>query len=337
MLRFIKGEYAMKAFTNRMAVVILPFILTACVGSSTTNQTATGTGTSTSTGTGTGTSTGPIPLKLNMNKSIYQTFGNYSGLGLPSGRLTITTDSEGTDVYGKYSVVKDGALVSVGTVSGSSSKLFLFSSNTSCKENLSLYPIRLSSATDDRTKVSIQGENCSGQSIVATEYIKKVNVLPSSLAAIAANIRVFVGNNVDMTISASSADNVTFLGTLSLNNANTEISPLVGAERKTATATVVGFSTYSSSNSNIVRLVTNGGNYVQFKVTNFSGHLFSPTDALTFPENVAAPQTYIRVKPATAGYEIDKLNVYVTDLTQSILLGNNPSDILTTLTPYTPL
>ncbi|MDD2732933.1 MAG: hypothetical protein PHF56_03250 [Desulfuromonadaceae bacterium] len=322
----------MKAFINLIAVVVFSFILTACVGDSSANKTATVPVSPSA------TTPEDLTQKINLKAAIYQTFSSHPGF--PSGKLTLTTDSVGTEVYGKYSVIKNGTLVSYGSVSGSTSKLFLFSSyTTNCKEKLSIYPL---SATKDSTKIQIFGEDCSGQPIIATEYIKKVNGLSSIISTVIAKTLIFVGNNVDMTISASSADNVTFLGTLSLNNENLELLSFnnTSTARRTGTATVVGFSTYSSSNSNIVRPVNNGGNYVQLKVTNFSGHLFSPADVLTFPDNVTAPQTYIRLKPASAGYEIDKFNVYVTDtfpLTQSILLGNNPSDILTTTTPYNPL
>lgn len=335
--RYIKGEFAMKAFTKLMAMMILPFILTACIGSSSTSTTA--------------TTPPPPPIsedltqKINMRAAIYQTYSSHPGF--TSGKLTLTTDSVDTDVYGKYSVIKDGILVSSGTVSGTTKKLFLFSSYTSnCKESLSIYPL---SSTSNSTKVQIYGKNCSGESIVATEYIKKVNTLPNVLPTVTAKTRVSGQNNVDMTVSASTADNVTFLGMLSLNNENIELvkldktnssyapwfSAYSSSSRKTAIATVVGFSTYSSNNT--VRSAKDGVNYVQLKVTNFSGHLFSKEDVLTFPENVAASQTYIRFKQATTGYEIDRFNVYISDLTQSILFGNNPSDELTsTLIPYSP-
>ena len=308
-----------------MAVVVCSFIISACVGSSNSN-------TATTTPVTPSTPSADIARKINMRSAIYQTFtSSTSPSPNPlSNTLTLTTDSVGTEVFGKYSVTKkeDGTLISAGTVSGSTSKLYLFSSyTTNCKEKLSIYPL---DATNASTKVSIQGEDCNGNSIVAIDNIRKVTG-----SRVVAN--TLVSNIVDISISAFSADNVTFLGTLNLNNA---YLPALDSStpRRTATATVVGFSTYSSSNSNIVRLVNDGGSYVQLKVTNFSGHLFSPVDVLTFSDNLTTPQTYIRFDKATVGY-VDRFIFYPTDtfpLTQSILLGNNPSDTVTTTIPYIP-
>lgn len=273
-----------------MAVVVLSFILTACIGSSTTNQTAI-------------IPEPPPPIdlarKLNMSSAIYQAFRNYSGL--PSGTLTLTTDSVGTEVFGKYSVIdyksnRGGILVSAGTVTGSTSKLLLVNTYSSCKENMSIYP---SSVINDTTQVIIYGQDCSGKSIVAIENIKKV---PGSL--VVANTSLSKQPHiVDMTISASSADNVTFLGTLTLNNAPLKLS---------GKATAVGYST--DSRSNAVPFEAD----VRFNVTNFSGHLFSPVDVLTFPDD----STYIHLKE---GSGIDKFIVNITDTypsIQSILLGD---------------
>ena len=294
----------MKTFINLMAVAAFSIMLSACVGDSTTNKTAT-------TPNSTPTST-DIARKLNMSSAIYQAFRNYSGL--PSGTLTLTTDSVGTEVSGKYSVIDyksipEGKLVSAGTVSGSTSKLLLVNTYPGCKENMSIYP---SSVTNDSTQVIIYGQDCSGKSIVAIENIKKV-----SGSLVVANTSIAKQPHiVDMTISASSADNVTFLGTLTLNN-----SPL----KLSGKATVVGYN--SDSRSNAVPFEAD----VRFNVTNFSGHLFSPVDVLTFPDD----STYIHLKEKTG---IDRFIVNITDtypLTQSILLGelDTPSTTIYNFTP----
>jgi hypothetical protein len=344
----------MKALINLSAVILISSILTACIGE--TKTTTTVAATTTPTTTTTPATTVDTGVTLNLKSSIYQAFRSYSGL--PSGTLTLTTDTEGTKVYGKYSVTTSGQTVSTGTVSGSTSKLTLVSSelalespdkackeklSTCCKENLSIYPL---STTSDSSKVLIYGEDCNGQAIIVTERIKKVTGL--SLSSVLVKSSIYVQNNVDMTLSVKSADNVTFLGTLSFFNNNEEFSKLAetpGEPTATAKATVVGFSTYSSSDT--VRPVNQGGTDVRFKVTNFIGHLFSPVDVLTFPDydpKKKAPHTYIRFKSApvvaTGGYNIDKFNVYITDtypLTQSILLGNHPKDWLQAITPYIPL
>jgi hypothetical protein len=70
---------------------------------------------------------------------------------------------------------------------------------------------------------------------------------------------------------------------------------------------------------------------VLFNVTNFSGHLFSPVDVITFPVD----STFIHLKEGTG---INKFIVYITDtypLTQSILLGDldSPSTTNYNFTP----
>ncbi len=316
-----------------MAVVVCSFIISACVGSSNSNSVAATPGTP-------NTPSADIARKINMRSAIYQTFtSSTSPISSPLlNTLTLTTDSVGTDVFGKYSVIKkDGTLVSAGTVSGTTSKLLLFSNYSVCKkENMSLYPI---GATNNSTQVMIYGEDCNGKSIVAIDNIRKVTGSPVVATALSNNMPLIV----DMNISAFSADNLTFLGTLNLNNAYLPALDS-GTPRRTATATVVGISTsrVGTSSSNTVSSVYNGENTeIPFKVTNFSGHLFSPVDVLTFPDYspdplLSPPHTYIHFN----GSVIDEFIVYITDtfpLTQSILLGNNPSDTITTTTPYIPL
>ena len=129
----------MKSICKLIVVSILSCMLSACLGEVSSTST-----------------TSPTPLPdtgptIDMKSAIYQI------TDFPSGTLTVTTDTVGSTVYGKYSVIKNGNLVSSGTVEGTTSKLLLNKPQpTSCKEDYVIDPLSVTAA---QTEVSITGSD----------------------------------------------------------------------------------------------------------------------------------------------------------------------------------
>lgn len=273
------------------------------------------------------------PSILKLNYSILQ--GD-----LPSGKLTITTDSENGKVTGAYSVTtSSGSMVSVGSVSGNNTRLTLSSYDTGCI--MTLIP---RNTTIDSADISIISQSCQMENISETTVRLNRAVKTASLSA---TLSTF-GSKEVISIDTMSADNINFLGALSLRNNTNVAKPIISTA--TFTGSYTNTAGFPRSNAGvIVRQISAGDGGFSFVINNVSGHFFSADDNLILYEGVAriAPETVIVGDPSTATGRYKLTDVHLTlsytDLTstsQVRTLGSDSSSgdyTLQMATFYSPL
>lgn len=218
-----------------------------------------------------------ITPKLDMKATVYQAV-------LPSGNiLTLTTDQfSGTAaVYGAYTIKNnDGTLVSSGVVSESVSQLKLIGHKRKfCSDEALLVSVDSTTvnASSDEAYITISGDKiCSGTLPITTPMLIKKPTTATMYS------RGAVNANQELSLEIFSADNINFVGTLTLNN-TTLPAPAKG--------TVIGTITTQDSTTNsaadpdvgLVVAINNPSAYgfIFNRATNFSGHFFYADDSIT--------------------------------------------------------
>lgn len=303
----------MKSLFKFVSIIVVSFALTACIGEVKKST----------------TETSPVEpgIPLPLRSAFYQ--GDLPLGNLPLGKLTLTTDTVGTTVFGAYSIMNGGTIISSGKVSGKTTIFHLTGTNN---EKWEVTPTWVSG---NNAEVSIARIDSSGQPVIVSSFFL-TKISPDTLRTAKASIRIDIPTVVDMTITALSADNLNFLGTLSLKNELTGS----GAVPMTASATVLG--------SSPLQLVKTGGAGVDipFTVHNYSGHFFSPIDNLTFPDlltSVHFNPVPDLINTTEYNYEISKFHVTINTVNNpdstmgTLTLGQNPTDVLMPIAPYVPL
>lgn len=214
--------------------------------------------------------------KLDMKATVYQAV-------LPSGNiLTLTTDQPtATAVYGAYTIKNsDGTLVSSGVVSESVSQLKLIGHKRKfCSDEALLVSVDSTTvnASSDEAYITIRGDKiCSGTLPITTPMLIK---RPTTARMYS---RGTVGANQELALDVISADNINFVGTVTLNN-TTLPAPAQGTV--IGTITTQDSTTASAADPDVGLVVAindpSAYGFIFKRVTNFSGHFFYADDSIT--------------------------------------------------------
>lgn len=262
--------------------------------------------------------------KLDMKATVYQAV-------LPTGNiLTLTTDQPtATAVYGAYTIKNsDGTLVSSGVVSESVSQLKLIGHKRKfCSDELLLVSVDSTTvnASSNEAYITISGDKiCSGTLPITTPMLIK---RPTTARMYS---RGTVGANQELSLDVISADNINFVGTVTLNN-TTLPAPAQGTV--IGTITTQDSTTDSAADPDDVGLVVAINNpsaygFLFKQVSNFSGHFFYADDSIT--KITGKVRT-----TSTAPFYMNEIRVTADDnfTTQPELLLSNPTERL----GYSPL
>lgn len=247
--------------------------------------------------------------KLDMRASIYQ------GTLVSGYKLTITADQVGTAISGAYTIKDGQTIISSGKVSSLVTSLQLTTDGGPCiAEQMSAVPSNITASGADLT---LSGTGCTestiAQNITTTTRISKI----TQTAAMKLISQGTTNASEVILLNIASADNVNFIGSLTLSNQSISTSAsgtLVGKIRN-------GFLT-SSSSVNI-----NDPNAVGFQFdsgSNFSGHFFNAND------NITSIGGQIKTAPTLGGqYFISEIIVTVANNGTTQQLGpiTNPTTI----------
>lgn len=199
--------------------------------------------------------------KLDMKAAIYR--GT-----LPSGyKLTLTVDQTGTGVAGAYTIKDGAAIISRGNVSNLITDLELKSDNSPCSEGMSA---KTSNVTATSADLEISGFGCTESTISQT--VKSTVVSISKVSPLADQkliSRGTTGIGDLISIDLASADDVNFVGSLTISNQ---------ALQRSASGTIVAKARNFTNDFAVVNINTlNGANGLLFdRATNFSGNFFTP-------------------------------------------------------------
>ncbi len=148
--------------------------------------------------------------KLDMKAAIYK--GT-----LPSGyKLTLTVDQTGTGVAGAYTIKDGSTIISRGNVSNLITDLELKSDNSPCSEGMSA---KTSNVTATSADLEISGFGCTESTISQT--VKSTVVSISKVSPLADQkliSRGTTGIGDLISIDLASADDVNFVGSLTISN-----------------------------------------------------------------------------------------------------------------------
>lgn len=253
--------------------------------------------------------------KLDMKAAVYQAV-------LPSGNiLTLTTDQfSGTAVYGAYTIKNnDGTLVSSGVVSESVSQLKLIGHKRKfCSDEALLVSVDSTTvnASSDEAYITISGDKiCSGTLPITTPMLIKRPTTATMYS------RGTIGANQELALEVISADNINFVGTLTLNNTSL---PVLAKGTVIGTTTTQDSTGDSAADPDVGQVVAINDplayGFLFNRVTNFSGHFFYADDSIT---KITGK---VRTTP-TAPFYMNEIRVTADDnfTTQPEMLLSNPT------------